>query len=144
MQTQDNTFTQKSTAMEQSVNYDEVSELELQKLATQMESLLTNHQLTLREEGALADVERVLRWIDDVQSGSTAATRKLYDQGLQTLSDVKTRLQYAMEEQQRIAAESPTVACNNDGRSTERYSKATRRANNALCTLSNIADCQEQ
>ncbi len=115
---------------------------ELQELHAQLEKLVTHHQAALQEVEGLKDAERIITWIERCEEGSAIAERKLYHEGLEMLEKINTSLHLAMEEQQRIEEESPSVASdvNLRGREAERYAKASGRANEVVSTLEHLAD----
>lgn len=111
---------------------------ELDQLYVQLERLLTQHQTVLETEFARDDIECLMHWVEGCQDGSISAERELYEQGQCLLANVKHRLDLALAEQQRIVDESPANACHTSGRETERYARAARHAEKALCTLSAV------
>lgn len=131
-----------NTKREDDISLDIAKPEELQNLHAQVEKLVTHHQPALKEIGALTEAERIVTWIEKCEEGSATAERKLYQKGLEMLESIKTRLNLAFEEQQRMEEESPAVASDTNarGREAERYAKASRSANAAVSTLTNLTD----
>ena len=123
-------------------NEDFVGPEELQQLHCQLEELLTHHHNALDQESAIDDVNKLQRWVSECQEGSAKAERKLYTRGVDLLTNVKSKLSLAMEEQQRIVEESPTASVTAKGRDAERYAKATSQANDALVKLTEITHAE--
>lgn len=112
----------------------------LEQLGIQLERLLTQHQYVLDNEFAREEVECLLRWVDQCQNGGADSRSLLFEQGKRLLEDVKHRLDLALAEQQRIIEESPANAHFTHGREAERYARAERHAEKALCTLCEVVE----
>jgi hypothetical protein len=96
----------------------------------------------LKEIGALDDAERVINWIENCEEGSASAERKLYQEGLEVLESIRTRIHLALEEQQRMEEESPAAAkdSNFKGREAERFAKASGNVSEAVTSLEILTD----
>lgn len=113
---------------------------EMQALAAKLEKLVTHHQAALREENVLEPVEKLLRWVEGCQGGSSKAERNLYQQGMTLMDEVHNRLHLALEEELRMSDESPAVAATARGRTADRYAKATAKTADAREALVHITE----
>lgn len=112
--------------------------VQLETLRSQLEKLVTDHEAALKEIHAYDDAERIIKWVEHCEAGSSIAEYKLYHEGEELLENIQSKLRLALEEQQRMEEESITVASNSRGREAERFARASRHANAAVNTMDNI------
>lgn len=129
------------SAVQSTTNSEElVTADELCALHSKLERLATHHHAALNDENAVEQVEKLLKWVEACEQGSSSAERKLYHEGVAMLDSITQRLQLALDEELRMVDESPAAAATARGRTAERYAKASSRSKEAFETLQAIAE----
>lgn len=92
---------------------------EMDGLVSGLHSLLSQHREAFEEEGMTEELKQVINWAERYSTGSASAGRHLEQEGVVALRKMQRRLALAMGDQQRIAAESPTIALDQEGKQEE-------------------------
>ncbi len=121
-----------------------VKQEEIAVLHTQMEKLVHDHGPAIKEAGALESARKVMEWAEKCEDGSVQAENRLYMHGLEVLDNIKQRLTLALEEQQRIMEESPSVAGTGSNGDTEKFRKATKPVAVAADSLARLKDAEDK
>jgi starvation-inducible DNA-binding protein len=111
---------------------------EFDSFAVSLHQCLRRHKEALEAEGLGDEVRELARWIERVYSGSLTALEALEQHGPRDLVVLKDRISLALEEQQRIAEESPAVNRGKD-KVQQRYAAAFRDVSEALDQFIKVA-----
>lgn len=111
---------------------------EFDSFAVSLHQCLKRHDAALKAEGLGEEVRELSRWIERVYSGSMTALEALEQHGPRDLVELKSRITLALEEQQRIAEESPAVNRRKDKEQLQ-YAAAFRDVSEALDQLIKVA-----
>ncbi|WP_262690204.1 Dps family protein [Kordiimonas aestuarii] len=104
---------------------------EFDSFAVSLHQCLKRHEKALEAEGLGDDVRELSRWIEKIYSGSITALEALEMHGPRDLVNLKERIILALEEQQRIAEESPAVNRRKD-KEQQKYASAFHDVSDAL------------
>jgi exonuclease VII small subunit len=85
---------------------------EVEKLTHEMKRLLVTHENALDEEGIRHELETLERWMESYRHGLSAAN-KISENGVVWLRDMRSRLQLAADEMQRMEGEGGTLSTDN-------------------------------
>ena len=111
---------------------------EFDSFAVSLHQCLRRHEDALQDEGLGDEVRELARWIERVYSGSMSALEALEQHGPRDLLELKERVSLALEEQQRIAEESPAVNRKKD-KEQQKYAAAFHDVSDALDKLIEVA-----
>ncbi|WP_417449788.1 Dps family protein [Kordiimonas sp.] len=111
-----------------------VTKTEFDKFAAKLQACLRLHEEALKAEGLEDEVKELSEWIDQVSAGSVTVIEALEMHGPQNLLHLKERIALALEEQQRIAEESPAVNRKKD-KEQGKYAAAFHDVSEALDQL---------
>ncbi len=106
----------------------------LEAMHTDLLELEQKHRDCIEQEELQADVQCLRTWIESYQKGELEAAEFLNEHGAALLEDIKTKLQTASREIQRIDEESP-VSANFNGGESDRLNKAAETVAHAQSEL---------
>ncbi|WP_020400637.1 Dps family protein [Kordiimonas gwangyangensis] len=107
---------------------------EFDSFAVSLHQCLKRHEQALEDEGLGKEVRELSRWIERAYGGSLTALEALEQHGPRDLIELKDRVILALEEQQRIAEESPAVNRRKD-KEQQKYADALHDVSEALDQL---------
>lgn len=117
------------------VLYQQLAEAE--ELTNELKRLLVRYESALEQEGIRQQVETLERWMESYRRGLNAA-RKLSENGMPLLTEMRERLKLAADELQRLEGEGGNPATKEQAAQAEEFLKASRRIDQVLPNIEHI------